>query len=313
MTRRTDLNYRPTVQRAARVAIVMALVMVGTIRCNATDLEDYLQLRGPAPTETFRYGSGASQMAEFFRPRGDGPFPVVVLIHGGCWLSRYQGLRQFQALAGVLAREGVAVWNVGYRGIDEPGGGYPGTYQDIAASLGELDRQADRLRLDMHRVIAIGHSAGAHLALWAAARPEIPSTSPLYTDDPTKINEVVALGALADLRGDADAIEQSCGVNPAVLTGSSSASRSDVYADTSPAQMLPIHAKVVFVNGENDAIASPALATRFVELARRAGMDASTVTVAAAGHFDEVTPSTPAWTAINKIILQAVRAPSDHD
>lgn len=292
--------------------VLFALSVALPSYAHAIDLQDYMQMRGPEPTRIFAYGPAPSQVVEFFRPQGEGPFPVVVLIHGGCWVSRYQGLPQFRALADVLAKQGVAVWNVGYRGVDEPGGGFPGTYLDITAALSELDTHAASLRLDRDRIIAVGHSAGAQLALWAAARHRIPSDSPLHVDAPQNIVEVIALGALADLRDDASAIEHSCGISVSSLTGSASAARPHVFADTSPIDMVPFDAKVVLVNGEHDEIAPPALEKHFADTARQAGMDVTTMTLPGAGHFDEVTPGTPTWDRINAVILRAIDASPVH-
>src|SRR5260370_4153363 len=95
----------------------------------------YMAISGPKPQTVFRYGLAPSQTAEFFRPEGPGSFPVAILIHGGCWLSKYGGLPQFRVLAAALSARGIATWNIAYRRADEPGGGYPGTYQDVTAAL----------------------------------------------------------------------------------------------------------------------------------------------------------------------------------
>ncbi|MFM0395654.1 alpha/beta hydrolase fold domain-containing protein [Paraburkholderia phytofirmans] len=120
-------------------------------------------------------------------------------MHGGCWQSRYGGLKQFRALAAAFARQGIAAWNIECRRVDEPGGGFPGAYADITSAINELSRDASALQIDLERVVAVRHSAGARLALWAASRGRIPEGSPLRVRDPLRIPVVVSLGGFAPL------------------------------------------------------------------------------------------------------------------
>ena len=101
-----------------------------------------------------------------------------------------------------LRRRGFAVWNIDYRGVDRPGGGYPGTFLDVAAAADALAGHARELHLDTRRVVAVGHSAGGHLALWLAGRRHLPRSSPL-TDATIRFAGVVSLGGLPDLERDA--------------------------------------------------------------------------------------------------------------
>src|SRR5258705_9819055 len=133
----------------------------------------------PPPAAAFPYGSAPSQVAELFLPKGKGPYPVVVLLHGGCFLQQFEGFPQTSGLAADLAGRGYAVWNVEYRKLGEAGAGYPGTFQDVATAVDRLRAEAPKHDLDLKRVIAIGHSAGGHLALWAASRGRLPAASPL--------------------------------------------------------------------------------------------------------------------------------------
>src|ERR1700735_4073457 len=126
-------------------------------------LHDYLALKGPPPSAHIAYGSAPSQYVELFKPSGDGPFPVVVLVHGGCWIKEFAGIVQMRNVAGALAAQGIAVWNVEYRRVDDPGGGYPGTFQDMIAAFDLLMATAAEHHLDTARVAAMGHSAGGHL------------------------------------------------------------------------------------------------------------------------------------------------------
>lgn len=141
-------------------ALLCALSFPLTVHAEPMKLADYLALKGPAPTAKLAYGGTPSQYAELFLPQGAGPFPVAVLVHGGCWTVRFGGIDQMKNMAGALAAQGIAVWNVEYRRVDEPGGGYPGMYHDMNGALALLQANAARFRLDTSRVVAVGHSAG---------------------------------------------------------------------------------------------------------------------------------------------------------
>ncbi len=126
------------------------------------------------------YGPGAFQFGDLRLPAGPGPgpHPTVVLIHGGYWRARY-GLKLMTGLAKDLAARGYAAWNIEYRRIGNPGGGWPGTFLDVAQATDYLREIAPTYALDLKRVVPIGHSAGGHLALWLAGRPRIPAGDPL--------------------------------------------------------------------------------------------------------------------------------------
>jgi acetyl esterase/lipase len=267
-------------------------------------LDQYLAQSGPPPTARIAYGPAPSQYVELFVPPGRGPFPIVVLIHGGCWTSSLGGIAQMRDLAGALAAKGAAVVNVEYRRVDEAGGGYPGMYQDVNAALDTVARRAAAHHLDPGRVVAVGHSAGGQLVQWIAGRARIPPSSPLHGAHPLPIREIVALGTLADLRRDAAHISGVCGVDSVQLTGPPHAGRPDPFADTSPAELLPNGSHTVLINGELDRQAPAALAAAFAARARKAGDHVETVVLPGAGHFDEVSTASPAWRAILPIILR---------
>ena len=121
------------------------------------------------------------------------------MVHGGCWQTDIADRTIMNWIADDLTRHGIAVWNIDYRGVDRPGGGYPGTFQDVAAAADALRANAARYHLDLGRLVATGHSAGGHLALWLAGRPSLPEGSPLRTANPIPIHAVVSLGGLPDL------------------------------------------------------------------------------------------------------------------
>jgi len=269
-------------------------------------LKDYRALSGPEPTAHIAYGPAPRQNVELFQPPGRGPFPVAVLIHGGCFYNKYEGMPQLRGMAGALTAHGVAVWSVEYRGLETPGGGYPGTFQDINAALASLTDHARSLHIDTRRLVVVGHSAGAYLALWVAGRQNIPVSSPLHVAHPLRVREVVALGGSGDIHPDIPSFRQPCGLEPGALTGMPTPERPDVYADTSPAALLPNGAHTVFINGEVDNIAAPANSAAYAARVRAAGDTASVIVIPHASHYDEPAATSPAWSVVMPVILAAV-------
>jgi acetyl esterase/lipase len=270
-------------------------------------LADYLALKGPVPNASFAYGSAPSQFAELFIPGGPGPFPVAVLVHGGCWTKEFGGITQLRNLAGALAERGIASWNVEYRRVDEPGGGYPGTYQDMNAALAMLAQQAHRYPLDLNRLVAVGHSAGGQLVQWLTGRPRIPATSPLYQPDPLPVKNVVSLGGLADLRREQALIKSSCDREIGQLTGAPSDKRPDVFADTNAGDLLPNGSRTILVTGELDKVSPPRVAHDYAARARKAGDAAEVVILPGASHYDEVAASSHSWPQVARAIESALK------
>ena len=122
-----------------------------------------------APDERVTYGTDANQFAELRVPSGAGPHPVVALVHGGCFKT-YGSFADLAAIADALKSRGIATLNVEYRRVDQAGGGWPNTYLDLGKAVDHVRSLAQEHRLDLSRVVLVAHSAGGHLAVWAAAR-----------------------------------------------------------------------------------------------------------------------------------------------
>ncbi|MHB8530568.1 MAG: alpha/beta hydrolase family protein, partial [Caulobacteraceae bacterium] len=239
---------------------------------------------------------------------GPGPHPVVLMVHGGCWQSKIARASIMNWAAEDLRRRGIAVWNIEYRGIDEVGGGYPGTFADVAAAAEALRAAAPTYGLDLAKVVAFGHSAGGHLAMWLAARSRLPAWSPLASPHPLPIAAVVSSGGLPDLKADRAAGEAACGAEAVDrLVGAASPGRKDVWADTSPAERLPIGTVQEIINGERDPIAPPWLGRAWTDKARAAGDPARLTVIEAAGHVELIAPGTAAWTAEAEIVERLIR------
>ncbi|MBK9089610.1 MAG: alpha/beta hydrolase [Holophagales bacterium] len=207
--------------------------------------KDYVARALVPADERFEYGSGPSRFADLYLPKGVRPYRLVVFFHGGCWMSEY-GLDPVGGFCRALADEtGLAVLNVEYRRAGEEGGGWPGTFHDAAAALDFVDELSTRAPVSSRGVIVAGHSAGAHLALWLAARAGLPFDDPLRTPVRIRPSRVVALAPLADL---ADVPGTACAGALDGLLGPPSL-RETRLRSASPAARLPLGVPQVLVAG----------------------------------------------------------------
>jgi acetyl esterase/lipase len=227
------------------------------------------------------------------------------MVHGGCWQTGIADRTIMNWIAEDLRRRGIAVWNVDYRGVDRPGGGYPGTFQDVAAAADALPAQAAHYHLDLSRLVAIGHSAGGHLALWLAGRPRLPRGSPLRTALPLAIHKVVSLGGLPDLE-EAARSENGCG-NEVIgrLT-------SGHFADTSVPRLAPLGVPQVLINGRQDRIIPLAYAEGYAAPMRAAGDDVRVRMLDRTGHVELVAPDSAAWAAAVEEIERGLHIHGSH-
>jgi acetyl esterase/lipase len=234
------------------------------------------------------YGRARSQFGELFLPDGDGPFPVAVLLHGGFWKAQY-GRKQTHRLCADLVARGWAAWNVEYRRLGaQSGGGYPRTLEDVASAvdhLAEIPAHAAG-RLDTTRVVAIGHSAGGHLAAWLATRAAAR----------VAVSRVVAQAGVVDLRL-ASELALSDGVVHRFLGGTPDAVP-ERYAAASPAERLPLRVPALLTHGDRDDIVPPAMSERFAAAARAAGDDVELVVLPGEDHFGHLKPANPLWQAV---------------
>ena len=235
------------------------------------------------------YGKARSQYGELAVPDGEGPFPVAVLLHGGFWKSQY-GRKLMRPLAGDLEGHGWAVWNLEYRRLGRSGGGWPGTFEDVADGidhLAEIDAH-----LDLASVIAIGHSAGGHLAAWAATRPGLPAAVPGAAPR-VPVTGVVSQAGVLDLEL-AWELRLSRGVVARLLDGTPE-ERPERYAVASPVARLPLDVPVLLTHGGRDDIVPPLLSERF---AAAAGAGCTLHLEPAEDHFGHLDPANPLWTAV---------------
>ncbi len=251
------------------------------------------------------YGKAHAQVAELWRPPNrDGDLPVVVLVHGGFWRQPYTKRLMHRLASAVVARGWVA-YNIEYRRVGPlGGGGWPETFDDVAAALGAL-RQVEGI--DLHRVVACGHSAGGHLALWAAT-PRL--TSGTAGPDPDR----VAVCAVISLAGVVDLVEAARlglgGGAVAALLGGGPEEVPERYALASPAAQLPLGIPQFLVHGTADATVPASLSADYVGRAVALGDDATFVPVEGAGHLDMIDSAGPAFAQVATVLARIASLPS---
>ncbi len=265
---------------------------------------DLGSLTAPPPDHKLAYGTDPLQFGHLRLPEGDGPHPVVALIHGGCWLAQYD-ITHLGALEQAVADAGYAAWSLEYRRVGDEGGGWPGTYRDIGDGMDFLRELAPKYDLDLDRVVASGHSAGGALALWVAARPRIAKDSDLFDPNPLPIGAVVALAPAADL----EAVERrdSCGDVMNTLMGGTPAEQRERYQAASPMQLTPIGVPQLLVMGELDSFWTPT-GQSYRYRAEAVSDTVEARMIEGAGHFELIAPGTFAWTQVRDAFADAFGA-----
>jgi acetyl esterase/lipase len=257
----------------------------------------------PEPDHRLAYGPDSSQVGELRLPRGRGPHPVVVLVHGGCFKAAYASLRDLAAFAAALTADGIATWNVEYRRLGQPGGGWPGTYLDVGRAVDHLRTIANQHDLDLGRVVVVGHSAGGHLALWTGARGRLPADSPLRVADPFLPRGVVDLAGPIDMTANIDGYQALC--RDSVITsllGGTPAAVPDRYAQASPIRMLPLGVAQVIVVGSHEEFVPLPLVRTYEAAARRAGDSVRVIHIQGAGHFEIASPRAFTWPRVRSAV-----------
>ena len=128
------------------------------------------------------YGPDPLQYGELSLPAGAGPFPVVTLLHGGCWRSSNRMIENYRVMSKAMNEHGIATWNLQYRGATNPGGGWPGTWQDLGNGFDALKEIAENYPLDLQQAVVVGHSSGGHFGAWLAMRSQLPPNSEIYVE-----------------------------------------------------------------------------------------------------------------------------------
>ena len=255
-----------------------------------------------------RYGEEPEQFGDLrLPPAASGRVPVAVVIHGGCWKAHHGSivadLGNTAPLASALTALGIATWNIEYRRIDN-GGGWPGTFDDVANGVEYLRVLAQSYPLDLSRVVIVGHSAGGHLGTWVAARRRLPGDSRFFSADALRVRGVVNLAGPADLEKFFETQVGACG-DPVItrLMGGSPHEVPDRYRSASPSHLLPIGVRQIVVTGAHDPIVPPTFGQTYQEAARAHGDDVTALVVPDAAHFEVIAPGSKAWPVVRDAVL----------
>ena len=240
--------------------------------------------------DVIAYGEHRLARGALTRPPGRAAVPVVVLVHGGFWRAGYDRTLM-DPLAGACGDEGWAAWNLDYRPVGG-GGGWPTTFTDVAAGIDHLATLADDRHLDLDRVVVVGHSAGGTLALWSAARADLPAGAP--GADPAVVPAgVVSLAGVTSLA--AGWYDQLGDGAVAALMGGSPNERGDDYLLASPTERLPLGVPQLLVHGEDDPLVPPSQSRAYAARAAEEGDEAEAQILPGVDHFDVIDPRTDAW------------------
>jgi acetyl esterase/lipase len=295
----------PAKSLASLLIATLGTLMLGLVGvAHGEDLElvsedQYMAFPPVAADHRIPYGSDPMQFGDLYLPRGAKRAPVVVLVHGGCWMARF-GLEPLGKFADTLRSHGLAVWSLEYRRVGN-GGGWPATYEDVAAGTDFVRELAKRYPLDADRVVIVGHSAGGHLSAWLASRHKIPPGLPFHTSDPLKPVGTVTLAGILDMRaaveGDLRKGMNDCAQATFAMIGATSKEQPNRYRAASPIELLPIGVPHWILVGEHDNPLRIEQLKRYADIAREQGDDAKFELLAGAGHFEPVDVDGPFWNA----------------
>jgi acetyl esterase/lipase len=291
-------------------SVLLFLMLATTAVAQTLSTQDVLRIPQTKADRRIAYGSAPLQFGDLRMPdshpsktsQGGAPnkFPVAIVIHGGCWSAEYD-LGYMGNASAALTKAGIATWTIEYRRVGDSGGGWPGTFQDVAQAADYVRELAKQYPLDLKRVVAIGHSAGGHMALWLAARHKLPKSSELYASDPIALRGVVSLAGIADL-AQAGA-ENVCGDMAYQLMGGQPDALASRYQQGSPVELLPLGVEQVLIHGESDKLVPHKLSVEYESRARKSGDDVKLVSVPGAGHFELVVPMSAAWKIVEGAVV----------
>lgn len=294
------------------VALGVALLMA--TGCSSTDTGEVapataaagdmfgtdMHLAPSKPDAVLRYADHPRGFAELRLPEGEGPFPLAVIFHGGCWKAGIANQAYMAPLATRWQQLGIATLNVDYREVGD-GGGWPGSFEDWAAAAELIDQVADDYPIDRERVTLVGHSAGALPAQWlATAQGE---EGPLGARGPLDVRAAIVLDGPADVGAERAAFDALCEFSSAApFMGGSPAEKPARYEAIAPERHAPQLEELLFVQAVLPATPEAAQAA-----IRAGGTRLEVRENPGASHFEILTPGTGIYTANEPAMLAVLR------
>lgn len=246
---------------------------------------------------TLSYGPHGDHVGDLWRPKRT-PIATIVLVHGGFWGFEY-GRDLMSPLAADAAARGFTCWNIEFRRVGQSGGGWPGTFHDVATAIDHLVVLADAGEpVDLSRIVVVGHSSGGHLALWAAARAGLPDGAPGAHPLVTPV-AAASLAGIADLVGAARRGVGAIAVRE--LLGGTPDEVGERYALASPLARVPLGIRTRCVHGRLDEVVPLSQSEAFVAASAAAG-DPTDLVVFDGGHFEVLDPGHESWRAVLALV-----------
>jgi acetyl esterase/lipase len=262
------------------LCLALSVPLSAVAKSFAMSSDSILSLPPPHADARVAYGTDANQFGDIRLPGGKGSFPLVMNIHGGFWRAKYD-LAHAGHLCAALTAKGIATWNLEYRRVGNPGGGWPGTFEDVRSAYRFLPELAKRYSLDATRIAVMGHSAGGQLALCLAAH------------EPS-LKKVVSLAGVVDLE---QAWELHLSDNAVVeFLGGKPSEVPEHYREADPMQLAIDHATTQWlIHGSADDVVPSYLSRNYSQQDKRRGEDVHYLEISTAGHFDLIDPRSQAW------------------
>lgn len=249
------------------------------------------------PDAILRYADHQRGFAELRLPEGKGPFPLAVIYHGGCWKTGIASQAYMAPLATRWQQLGIATLNVDYREVGD-GGGWPGSFEDWAASAKLIDEVAARYPVDRKRVTLVGHSAGGLPAVWLASASG--ADGPVGKRKPVTARAAIVLDGPGDVGPEQPAFDALCQFSAvAPFIGTPAPAR---YGAISPTTHAPQLAEVLFVQAKLPAPSAATLAAL-----GKAGAKVSVRENIGQSHFAIITPGNPVHDANEAAMLAVIK------
>jgi acetyl esterase/lipase len=251
---------------------------------------DILSRPQPPPDKREPYGHDPNQFVELRLPKGNGPHPVLLNLHGGYWRAKYD-LAHAGHLCEALRAAGLATFNVEYRRVGNPGGGWPGTFEDVRSAYRYVRGEGRHFQLDVDRLVVMGHSAGGQLALCLAAHE-------------TPLRRAIALAGVVDLRKafalhlSHDAVVEFLGGTPEDVP--------EHYREADPMELKIPQARQWLIHGTDDDTVPVEFSREYVQQKKKSGEPVQLIEIHGCGHFDLIDPDSAAFKQVTAAALSAV-------